>query len=156
MWADPKTCLTVKSSGLPLNRRVSVYCFAPPYVPVRRSATRTWSDHHSSSLIDPALGKIAENLITSFVYSHDVVSRLSLGAIRDLGAASMWLCDGNEAKEGRHANDAAGYTAVTARAKRWKAGSGTEDDPHWVCFALSPYLSFSPDTVGSLYPSGRR
>ncbi|KAJ7367788.1 hypothetical protein DFH08DRAFT_919392 [Mycena albidolilacea] len=113
MWADPKTCLTVKSSGLPLNRRVSVYCFAPP------------------SLIDPALGKIAENLITSFVYSHDVVSRLSLGAIRDLGAASMWLCDGNEAKEGRHANDAAGYTAVTARAKRWKAGSGTEDDPHW-------------------------
>ncbi|KAJ7896022.1 hypothetical protein B0H14DRAFT_2680053 [Mycena olivaceomarginata] len=113
MWADPKTCLTVKSSGLPLNRRVSVYCFAPP------------------SLIDPALGKIAENLITSFVYSHDVVSRLSLGAIRDLGAASMWLCDGNEAKEGRHANDAAGYTVVTARAKRWKAGSGTEDDPHW-------------------------
>ncbi|KAF7330871.1 Lipase class 3 [Mycena venus] len=113
MWADPKTCLTVKSSGLPLNRRVSVYCFAPP------------------SLIDPALGKIAENLITSFVYSHDVVSRLSLGAIRDLGAAAMWLCDGNEAKDGRPASDAAGYTAVTSRAKRWKAGSGTADDPHW-------------------------
>ncbi|KAJ6516411.1 hypothetical protein C8R45DRAFT_960042 [Mycena sanguinolenta] len=112
MWADPKTCLTVKSSGLPLNRRVSVYCFAPP------------------SLLDPALGKIAEHLITSFVYSHDVVSRLSLGAIRDLGAAAMWLCDGNEAN-GRPASEAAGYTAVTARAKRWKAGSGTTDDPHW-------------------------
>ncbi|KAJ7265924.1 hypothetical protein B0H12DRAFT_1100137 [Mycena haematopus] len=113
MWADPKTCLTVKCSGLPLDRRVSVYCFAPP------------------SLIDPALGKIAEHLITSFVYSHDVVSRLSLGAIRDLGAAAMWLCDANETKDGRPASEAAGYTAVTARAKRWKAGSGTSDDPHW-------------------------
>ena len=29
-WADPKTCLTTRSSGLPVGRRVSVYCFAPP------------------------------------------------------------------------------------------------------------------------------
>ncbi|KAJ7667515.1 hypothetical protein DFH06DRAFT_1085057 [Mycena polygramma] len=113
MWADPKTCLTVRSSGLPIGRRVSVYCFAPP------------------SLIDPALGKVAENLITSFVYSHDVVSRLSLGAIRDLGAAAMWLCDGNESKDGKPASEGAGYTAVTSRAKRWKAGTGTADDPQW-------------------------
>ncbi|KAJ6463222.1 hypothetical protein C8R47DRAFT_1157490 [Mycena vitilis] len=113
MWADPKTCLTVCSSGLPVGRRVSVYCFAPP------------------SLIDPALGKVAENLITSFVYSHDVVSRLSLGAIRDLGAAAMWLCDGNEPKDGKPASEGAGYTAVTSRAKRWKAGTGTADDPQW-------------------------
>ncbi|KAJ6543926.1 hypothetical protein B0H19DRAFT_1267238 [Mycena capillaripes] len=113
MWADPKTCLTVRSSGLPINRRVSVYCFAPP------------------SLIDSALGKLAENLITSFVYSHDVVSRLSLGAIRDLGAAAMWLCDGNKSKKGKPASEGAGYTAVTSRAKRWKAGTGTADDPHW-------------------------
>lgn len=115
MWADPKTCLTVKASGLPVGRRVSVYCFAPP------------------SLVDAALGQLADKLIVSFVYSHDVVSRLSLGAIRDLGAAAMWLCDANEAKDGHKADDGAGYTAVTARAKRWKAGSGTADDPDWVC-----------------------
>lgn len=30
MWADPKTCLTVRTSGLPVGRKVSVYCFAPP------------------------------------------------------------------------------------------------------------------------------
>ncbi|KAJ7477241.1 hypothetical protein B0H11DRAFT_1297020 [Mycena galericulata] len=113
MWADPKTCLTVRSSGLPIGRRVSVYCFAPP------------------SLVDAALGKVADKLIVSFVYSHDVVSRLSLGAIRDLGAAAMWLCDGNEAKDGRPASEGAGYTAVTSRAKQWKAGAGTADDPNW-------------------------
>ncbi|KAJ7087313.1 hypothetical protein B0H15DRAFT_843485 [Mycena belliarum] len=107
MWADPKTCLTVHSSGFPIDRRVSVYCFAPP------------------SLVDTALGKLAEKLIVSFVYSHDVVSRLSLGAIRDLGAAAMWLCDGNEVKDG------AGYSAVTSRAKQWKAGLGSTDDPDW-------------------------
>ncbi|KAJ7727918.1 hypothetical protein B0H16DRAFT_1665562 [Mycena metata] len=113
MWADPHTCLTVRSSGLPVNRRVSVYCFAPP------------------SLVDAALGKLAENLIVSFVYSHDVVSRLSLGAIRDLGAAAMWLCDGNEPKDGRPAGEGAGYTAVTSRAKSYQAGTGTADDPDW-------------------------
>jgi hypothetical protein len=32
MWADPTTCLTVGASGLPVGRRVSVYCIAPPYV----------------------------------------------------------------------------------------------------------------------------
>ena len=30
MWADPETCLTVPSSGLPVGRQVQVYCFAPP------------------------------------------------------------------------------------------------------------------------------
>lgn len=32
MWADSTTCLTVPSSGLPVDRPVSVYCIAPPYV----------------------------------------------------------------------------------------------------------------------------
>ena len=32
MWADSTTCLTVSSSGLPVDRPVSVYCIAPPYV----------------------------------------------------------------------------------------------------------------------------
>lgn len=35
-------------------------------------------------------------MITSFVYSHDVVSRLSLGAIRDLSRACWWLSDGKD------------------------------------------------------------
>jgi hypothetical protein len=33
-------------------------------------------------------------LLTSFVYSHDIVSRLSLGSIRDMTRAAMWLCTG--------------------------------------------------------------
>lgn len=33
-------------------------------------------------------------MITSFVYSHDLVSRLSLGSIRDLSRACWWLSDG--------------------------------------------------------------
>jgi len=41
------------------------------------------------------------------------------------------LCDGNEPKDGKPASEGAGYTAVTSRAKRWKAGTGTADDPHW-------------------------
>lgn len=35
-------------------------------------------------------------MITSLVYSHDVVSRLSLGSIRDLSRACWWLSDGKD------------------------------------------------------------
>jgi hypothetical protein len=35
-------------------------------------------------------------MITSFIYSHDVVSRLSLGSIRDLSRACWWLSDGKD------------------------------------------------------------
>ncbi|KAG5642612.1 hypothetical protein DXG03_002482 [Asterophora parasitica] len=107
-WADPKTCLTVRSSGLPVGRRVFVYCFAPP------------------ALTDAALSKLADKLIVSFVYSHDVVSRLSLGSIRDLKSAASWLCEAENTHEGE------GWAAVTTRAKQWKAGAGSPDDPHWV------------------------
>ncbi|EEB95252.1 hypothetical protein MPER_05807, partial [Moniliophthora perniciosa FA553] len=108
MWADPKTCLTVHSSGLPIGRRVSVYCFAPP------------------ALTDASLSRLASHLIVSFVYSHDVVSRLSLGSVRDLKNAAMWLCDANEGDR-----QDAGYTAVTNRASQWKAGNGSPEDPQW-------------------------
>lgn len=43
-------------------------------------------------LTDARLSKLAENMTTSFVYSHDVVSRLSLGSIRDMNRAAAWLC----------------------------------------------------------------
>ncbi|KAG6896859.1 hypothetical protein C0992_005606 [Termitomyces sp. T32_za158] len=106
-WADLKTCLTVRSSGLPVGRRVFVYCFAPP------------------ALADAALSKLANRLIVSFVYSHDVVARLSLGSIRDLRNAASWLCEA----ENEHVGE--GWTAVTNRAKLWKAGEGSLDDRHW-------------------------
>ncbi|PVF95748.1 hypothetical protein CPB86DRAFT_787758 [Serendipita vermifera] len=76
MWADPTTCLTVPLSGLPVGRRVSAYCIAPP------------------CFTSAELSRLSNPMITSFVYSHDVVSRLSLGSIRDLSRACWWLSDG--------------------------------------------------------------
>lgn len=112
MWADPKTCKTVRSSGLPVGRRVSVYCFAPPCI------------------TDPNLSHLSSKLIVSFVYSHDVVSRLSLGSVRDIKNAAMWLCDANDRTgDGK---DGSGYTSVTQRARQWKAGWGSNEDPDWV------------------------
>ncbi|KAJ3756522.1 hypothetical protein EV360DRAFT_47831 [Lentinula raphanica] len=130
MWADPKTCLTVHSSGLPINRRVSVYCFAPP------------------ALTDASLGKLAEHLIVSFVYSHDVVSRLSLGSVRDLKNAASWLCEANE----NHSQDA-GFNEVTSRASKWKAGKGTADDPHWF-IAVRKTLEANMQ-MSNTFPPGR-
>lgn len=40
------------------------------------------------------LAEISKPLLTSFVYSHDVVSRLSLGSVRDMTRAAMWLSIG--------------------------------------------------------------
>ena len=77
----------------------------------------------SSALTDAALSRLTNKLIVSIVYSHDVVSRLSLGSIRDLKNAAMWLCEANEAGDGRE-----GWSAITAHAKRWK------DDMNWVRF----------------------
>ncbi|KAG8754175.1 hypothetical protein FRC14_005314 [Serendipita sp. 396] len=76
MWADPTTCLTVPASGLAVGRRVSAYCIAPP------------------GFTSAELSRLSSPMITSFVYSHDVVSRLSLGSIRDLSRACWWLSDG--------------------------------------------------------------
>jgi sn1-specific diacylglycerol lipase len=119
-WADPHTCKTVPSSGLPSGRRVSIYCFGPPCV------------------TDVALGKLSRNMITSFVYSHDVVSRLSLGSVRDMTRSAAWLCaaarnDREDAKE-------EGHTALTTRALKYRAGLGKEEDAEWV----SSFLELEP------------
>ncbi|EPS92614.1 hypothetical protein FOMPIDRAFT_1056702 [Fomitopsis schrenkii] len=100
MWANPYTRLTHQHSGLPRRRMVSAYCIAPP------------------CLTSPALGKIAakSGLIVSFVYSTDIVSRLSLGSVRDLTRCAAWLCKAEDA----HGE---GYSKVTKRALRWKAGT---------------------------------
>lgn len=83
----------------------------------------------SSALTDAALSRLTNKLIVSIVYSHDVVSRLSLGSIRDLKNAAMWLCEANEAGDGRE-----GWSAIIAHAKRWKEESGSKDDMNWVSF----------------------
>ena len=75
---------------------------------------------------DPHLCELSKNLITSFVYSHDLVSRLSLGAIRDVSRAAVWLCKAEA--EGRPE----GHTGITRRALRHKMGFGSRDDPIWV------------------------
>ncbi|KAF7969412.1 hypothetical protein HWV62_27411 [Athelia sp. TMB] len=127
MWADPKTCRTVRSSGLPPGRKVSVYCLAPP------------------CLVDPALGALASNMITSLVYSHDVVSRLSLGSIRDIRNASMWLCAAND-EEG-------GSASVTQKASAWKAGQGTDADADFFVATRKTLEANMQST--DLYPPGR-
>ncbi|KAF8258534.1 hypothetical protein EI94DRAFT_1834994 [Lactarius quietus] len=128
-WADPKTCLTARSSGLPVGRRVSVYCFAPP---------AAW---------DPRLCELSKNLITSFVYSHDLVSRLSLGTMRDVSRAAVWLCKAEA--EGRPE----GYSGVTRRALRHKMGFGSRDDPIWFLSIRKTLEANMP--LHDLYPPGR-
>lgn len=128
-WADPKTCLTARSSGLPVGRRVSVYCFAPP------------------AAYDPRLCELSKNLITSFVYSHDLVSRLSLGALRDMSRAAVWLCKAEA--EGRPE----GYNGITRRALRHKMGFGSRDDPIWFLSIRKTLEANMP--LHRLYPPGR-
>ncbi|CCM03579.1 uncharacterized protein FIBRA_05716 [Fibroporia radiculosa] len=145
MWADPNTRLTHRYSGLPQRRAVSAYCFAPP------------------CLTSPRLASIAgkHGLVTSFVYGHDIVSRLSLGSMRDLSRCCSWLCQAEVA----HGE---GHSAVTKRALRWKAGYGKDGDEDWF-LAIRKTLEanmhmtqlFPPGQVfwalrdGDLHPSHR-
>ncbi|KAJ2918204.1 hypothetical protein MD484_g2163, partial [Candolleomyces efflorescens] len=133
IWADPETCLTVPSSGLPIGRHVQVYCFAPP------------------ALTDASLSRLVDKLIISFVYSNDVVSRLSLGSVRDIRNAAMWLCDANEAQDGKDTRE--GYTAVTSRARNWKAGSGSPNDMDWF-ISVRKTLQANMQNC-DMYPPGR-
>ncbi|KAH7888135.1 hypothetical protein F5I97DRAFT_1828981 [Phlebopus sp. FC_14] len=128
MWADPATCLTVPSSGLPVDRPVSVYCIAPP------------------CLTDAALSRLASNLVVSFVHSDDIVSRLSLGSVRDIRSAALMLCDANE-------RDGEGYSVVTNRTRRWKGGNGSPEDLPWF-LAMRRTLEANMQ-MADLYPPGR-
>lgn len=131
MWADPRTCLTHRRSGLPSNRRVEAFCYAPP------------------CLVDLRLSKLAasSNLITSFVYSHDVVSRLSLGSVRDLRRAASWLSEAESERRGE------GYGGVTGRALKAKTGFGKADDSQWF-LAIRKTLEANMHMT-DLYPPGR-
>ena len=57
----------------------------------------------------------------------DIISRLSLGSVRDLTRAATWLCEVE--KEGR----GEGYGGVTARALKYQTGFGKYGDQDWVC-----------------------
>ncbi|KAI6004284.1 hypothetical protein EDD15DRAFT_2223653 [Pisolithus albus] len=128
MWTDPTTCLTVPSSGLPADCPVSVYAFAPP------------------CLTDASLSQLASNLVISFVYSDDVVCRLSLGSVRDIRNAALLLCDANERGE-------EGYSVATQRAKEWKSGTGSDDDFRWF-LAMRRTLEANMH-MADLFPPGR-
>ncbi|KAH7912444.1 hypothetical protein BJ138DRAFT_1148322 [Hygrophoropsis aurantiaca] len=130
MWADPTTCLTVNSSGLPVDRPVAVYCVAPP------------------CLVDAELSRLAAKLVVSFVYSNDIVSRISLGSIRDMRNASLWLCDANEKSGGKE-----GYVSVTQRARQWKSGHGSPNDPEWF-LSVRKTLEVNMQ-MADLFPPGR-
>ncbi|KAI0829253.1 alpha/beta-hydrolase [Trametes gibbosa] len=132
MWAAPETRLTHRASGLPIKRQVTAYCFAPPCI------------------VSPRLGARAatSGLITSFVYGHDIVSRLSLGSVRDLTRAAVWLCAA-ENKEG----SGDGYSSVTKKAMKWKMGRGDEGDEEWF-LAIRKTLEANMQ-MADLFPPGR-
>ena len=74
---------------------------------------------------------MCHELITSFAYSFDVVTRLSLGSVRDMVRAALWLCKANDTKENGRPSD--GYGAVTLRTLKFKAGLSEDGDYEWVC-----------------------
>ncbi|KAF9242949.1 hypothetical protein BU15DRAFT_60231 [Melanogaster broomeanus] len=115
MWADPITCLTIPSSGLPVDRSVSVYCIAPP------------------CLADAALSRLA--------------SKLSLGSVRDIRNAALWLCDAN----GRDGGE--GYSVVTHRTRQWKSGNGSAEDVQW--FLATRKTLETNMQMSDLFPPGR-
>ena len=77
-------------------------------------------------ILDSKLSKLSSSLVRSFVYSNDVVSRLSLGSVRDMTSAASWLCDADERGKGE------GYTAILRRALMQKAGYGDSGCLDWV------------------------
>lgn len=123
MWADPKKCLTVRSSGLPPDRRVQVYCFAPPYVLSLPHYLSQICLRGFRALTDANLGRFADKLIVSVVYSHDAVPRLSLGSVRNKINAVVWLCEAEGKGEG--------WSTVINRSQRWLS-SDNQEDMNWV------------------------
>jgi len=103
--------------------------------------------YYPRAAYDPRLCELSKTLITSFVYSHDLVSRLSLGALRDMSRAAVWLCKAEA--EGRPE----GYTGITRRALRHKMGFGSRDDPIWFLSIRKTLEANMP--LHNLYPPGR-
>lgn len=81
----------------------------------------------------------------SFVYSNGVVSRLSLGSVRDMTSAASWLCDPDERDKGE------GHTGVLRRAVMQKAGYGDSGSLDWLCLQTPLTASSLKFTAVSLY-----
>ena len=95
----------------------------------------SYSHFRASALTTGPLSRLSSSLV-SFVYSHDVVSRLYLGSIRDLKNAPMWPCEEESRKmEEKNAQDNAGYAYVTSRAKTCKDGQGRVEVEYWVFYS---------------------
>ncbi|KAL5637227.1 hypothetical protein ACGC1H_001018 [Rhizoctonia solani] len=131
MWADASTGLTVRRSGLPSHRRVTVYCFGPPCI------------------MSPQLSKLAKSMVTSFIYSHDIVSTLSLGSVRDMQRAAAWLCVGSGEES---------CSNMLSKATRHRFGRQGEDEE---AEATAKWLLASRKTLeanmnmADLFPPGR-
>ena len=134
MWADPKSCRTVREGGLLPGHAVQVYAFAPPYG-FRMNPANLAEKSLPRCILDSKLSKLCSSLVRSFVYSNDVVSRLSLGSVRDMTSAASWLCDADERGNGE------GYTGIVRRALVQKAGYGDIGSLDWVHLI---YLSRPP------------
>ncbi|QRV72315.1 Lipase (class 3) [Ceratobasidium sp. AG-Ba] len=131
MWADPLTGLTVRRSGLPSHRRVTAYCFGPPCV---------MSAH---------LSKLAKSIVTSFVYSHDIVSTLSLGSVRDMQRAAAWLCAGT-------GEESVGNVLSKATRRRFGRGGEEEDAEATAQWLLSFRKTLEANmNMADLFPPGR-
>jgi hypothetical protein len=86
-------------------------------------------------------------MITSFVYSHDVVSRLSLGSIRDLSRACWWLSDGKGEESCTSVIKKSWGVEVTSGLGWWgkkrKQEKQTQEDQEFVSITFSLFaLSF--------------
>jgi hypothetical protein len=89
-------------------------------------------------------------MVVSFVYSHDVVSRLSIGSVRDIRNASVWMCDAHERTAGEE-----GWLEVIKRGRGWGEGKERGDNPtgrgtdsEWVrCSVLFCRSQFNNGTL---------
>ncbi|KAJ3062155.1 hypothetical protein HK102_008861 [Quaeritorhiza haematococci] len=83
-FADPRTCSTTEESGLPAGRRVRCFAYSAPCT------------------MGLELSRLCRELITSVVLGDDLVSRLSLGSVRDLKSVALRMHEEKEfAKEVR-------------------------------------------------------
>ncbi|RUP47707.1 hypothetical protein BC936DRAFT_145427 [Jimgerdemannia flammicorona] len=94
--ASPTTRVTTASSGLPPNRPVHAFAFASPCT------------------MSAALSRRSEGLVTSLVYADDVVTRLSIGSVRDLRNITAWLIEGDK--------DEPLYANIISKALNYQAG----------------------------------
>ncbi|KAG8892341.1 hypothetical protein FRC00_012231 [Tulasnella sp. 408] len=71
-----------------------------PGKPVQQVVANALAQNEGYELIfcvmSPSLSRVASTFITSFIWSHDIVSRLSLGGVRDLKAVTSWLLHGEK------------------------------------------------------------